>query len=90
MNKKNLASILPFVILNFYELHLGARIKKIRKFLEISQVELAKRLKVTRKTIIEYEKNKDILPLSTLEGIARALCNDVYFIDVDGLLHPIN
>ena len=58
MNKKNLASILPFVIFNFYELHLGERIKMIRKFLEISQKELVKHLNVTRKTIIEYKKTK--------------------------------
>ncbi len=52
---------------------IGKKIDYIRRDRGLTQEQLAKKLKVTKKTIIEYEKAKDKIPLQKLKQISIAL-----------------
>ncbi len=56
---------------------LFANIKKTRKNLGLSQDDIAKRLRVSEKTISAYETGRAIPPLPTLERLATILCVSV-------------
>ncbi len=58
-------------------LTLGERITVLRKRRKLSQAELARRAKLDRTTVSDFEGDKHVPALETLHRLARALETDV-------------
>ncbi len=53
----------------------GDRIRKQRELLEISQTELAEKVKISKQTLYKYEKNIITnIPSDKIEELAKVLC----------------
>jgi transcriptional regulator with XRE-family HTH domain len=73
---------LPMNLIEQHRLLVGEKIKAARKFAELSQDQLAERLKSSRTQVIRLEKGRHTPTARTLQRIADATGVDVDYFDV--------